>query len=209
MKNKKADIIEKWLREGKDDAENIVDLPWEVKKEQDENAIILVASHLRFPVPIVFRIDNYNTTIMVEIDYPTDSMEPTARMEIYRNLLKINTELPYIKTGLVGDDLYVILLGEVETARVDHDTLNNYMELLLSGLFRVASSLGLENDLIQITMENIVTVVDEKRKSGMKKEEVEEYLATKLNLPKDQVATIIDKIYKGASKDSGVGDSYF
>ncbi len=211
MKSKKADLIEKWLKEGTDDAKNIIDLPWNVQREEDKenDAIILVAKHLRFPMPIVFRIDDYNTTVMLEIDYATDSMDPKQRMEIYRNLLKINTELPYIKVGLIGDDLYVILVGEIETKIVDHDVLNNYMEIVVNGLYKVASSLGLEQDLIQLTMENIVSFVDEKRKSGMKKEEIENYLAKKLGMPKNEVSSIIDKIYKETAKMDNPGNSYF
>ena len=211
MKSNKADLIEKWLKEGTDDAKNIIDLPWNVQREEDKenDAIVLVAKHLRFPMPIVFRIDDYNTTVMLEIDYATDSMDPKQRMEIYRNLLKINTELPYIKVGLIGDDLYVILVGEIETKIVDHDVLNNYMEIVVNGLYKVASSLGLEEDLIQLTMENIVSFVDEKRKSGMKKEEIENYLAKKLGMPKNEVSSIIDKIYKETAKMDNPGNSYF
>ncbi len=211
MKSKKAEYIEKWLREGTDDAKSIIDLPWDVKREEDKenDVIVLVAKHLRFPMPIVFRVDDYNTTVMLEIDYATDSMEPKERMEIYRNLLKINTELPYIKVALVGDDLYVILIGEIETKMVDHDVLNSYVEVVLNGLYKVASSLGLENDLIQLTMENIVSFVDDKRESGMKKEEIENYLAKKLGMPKSEVTSIIDKIYKETAKSENPGDSYF
>ena len=211
MKSKKADLIEKWLKEGTDEAKNIIDLPWNVQRKEDKenDAIVLVAKHLRFPMPIVFRIDDYNTTVMLEIDYATDSMDPTQRMEIYRNLLKINTELPYIKVGLIGDDLYVLLIGEIETKIVDHDVLNNYMEIVLNGLYKVASSLGLEEDLIQLTMENIVSFVDEKRRSGMKKDEIENYLAKKLGMPKKEVSSIIDKIYKETAKMDNPGNSYF
>ncbi len=204
MKAGKAELIEKWLKEGSDDADNIIDLPWEVDKEVDkeDGSILMVAKHLRFPIPLLFRVDDYNTTIILQINYATDSLDSKERMEIYRNLLKINTEIPYVKVGLVGEDLYVVLVGEIETKAVDHDLLNDYMEVLMNGLYKVASSLNLEEDLLNITLENIVSFVDNKKKSGMKKSEIEEYLAKKLGMPKKQVSEIVNKIYEASGKEN-------
>ena len=210
MKTKKAELVEKWLKEGSDDAKNIIDLPWEVEKEIDkeDDSIVLVAKHLRFPMPIIFRIDDYNTTVIMQINYPTDSLDSRERMEIYRDLLKINTEIPYVKVGLIGDDLYIVILGEIETKAVDHDILNDYMEVLMNGLFKVAQSLGLEEDLLELTIENIVSFVDSKKKSGMKKSEIEDYLAKKLAMPKEQVADIVSKIFGEEDKKEDLGNLY-
>jgi len=205
MKCKKAELIEKWLKEGSDDAKSIVDLPWQVEKEtgEDESQITLVATHLRFPLPIIFRIDNYNTTIIIDLGYVTDSLDVRDRMEIYRNLLKANTQIPYAKTGLVGDDLDIVIFGEIETCRVEHDELNNRIEILLNGLFRVAKAIGLEEELIQLTIENISYFIQNKMNAGMKKEEIEDYLSKKLALPKENVDEIVDKVYKERKEDVG------
>ncbi len=210
MKTGKAELIEKWLKEGTDEAENIIDLPWDVEKEvnEEDGYILLLAKHLRFPIPLLFRIDDYNTTIAMQINYATDSLDTRERMEIYRNLLKINTEIPYVKVGLVGDDLYILLFGEVETKAVDHDLLNDYMEVLMNGLYKVATVLNLEEDLLNLTLENIVSFVDNKRKSGMKKNEIEEYLAKKLGMPKEQVSEIVNKIYEASDKREDLGNLY-
>lgn len=209
MKGSKSDLIEKWLKDGSDDAENIIDLPWDVEKEieKDSGAIILFAKHLRFPIPLIFRIDDYITTIAMQLNYPTDSLDTRERMEIYRNLLKINGEIPYAKVALVGEDLYIVLFAELETKSVDHDVLNDYMEVLMNALYKVATSLGLEEDLLNITLQNIVSFVNNKKKSGMKRSEIENYLAKKLGMPKDQVAEIVSQIFK-ESKNDDLGNLY-
>ncbi len=207
MKCKKAELIEKWLEEGDDNAESIIDLPWKVEKDvsEDESYITLVATHLRFPLPIIFRIDDYNTTVIIDLGYVTDSLDVRDRMEIYRNLLKINTEIPYAKAGIVGDDLDLIIFTELETSIVDHDKLNEYMEILLNALFRIARAIGLEEELVKLTLDNIAYFVRNKRNSGMKREEIEKYLAKKLALPRENVKDLIDKVYKDGKKDDDYG----
>ncbi len=205
MQHKKSDLIEKWLREGTDDAKNIIDLPWKVEKtvEQDDGAITLIATHLRFPLPIMFRIDEYNTTVIVNLGMATDSLDVRDRMEIYRNLLKVNTEIPFAKIGLVGDDLDIVIYAEIETRIVDHETLNDYMEVLINGLFRVANILGLEQELIQITIDNIVSFIDNKKTAGMSRSEIENYLVKKLAIPLESAKDLVNQVYQQQRESSG------
>ncbi|NPA74546.1 MAG: hypothetical protein GXO25_00495 [Euryarchaeota archaeon] len=210
MKNEKAELIEKWLREGSDDAKNIIDLPWKIEKtiDQESGAISLVATHLRFPLPIIFRVDDYNTTVIVNLGVGTDSMDVRDRMEIYRDLLRINTQIPYAKIGLVGDDLDVVIYEEIETCLVQHDILNNYMEILINGLFNVAKTLGLEQELVQLTIDNIVSFIENKKNAGMSREEIEKYLMKKLAIPFQSAKQLVDQVYKDSEKSSTPDDIY-
>jgi len=77
----------------------------------------------------------------------------------------------------------------------------------MNALYKVATSLGLEEDLLNITLQNIVSFVNNKKKSGMKRSEIENYLAKKLGMPKDQVAEIVSQIFK-ESKNDDLGNLY-
>ncbi len=209
MNSKKTDLIEKWLKEGTDDAKNVIGLQWKVeKKNVPGDGISLIATHLRFPLPLIFKVDDYNTTIILDLGVDTDSMDVRDRMEIYRNLLKINTQIPYAKIGLVGDDLKVVIYAEIETKVVEPDVLNDHMEVLINGLNRVANSLGLQQELIQLTMENITSFIENKKNSGMKKEEIENYLVKKLAIPEENVKELVERVYKKEEKDSEMGILY-
>ncbi len=210
MKNEKAELIEKWLREGSDDAKNIIDLPWKIEKSVDEEAgaISLVATHLRFPLPIIFRVDDYNTTVIVNLGVATDSMDVRDRMEIYRDLLRINTQIPYAKIGLIGNDLDVVIYEEIETCLVQHDILNNYMEILINGLFNVAKTLGLEQELVQLTIDNIVSFIENKKNAGMSREDIEKYLMKRLAIPIQSAKELVDQVYEQGSSGSSPDDIY-
>ncbi len=208
MKVIKADLIEKWLKKGDDSAKKIIDLPWKVTREEDEEGINLFASYPRFPFSLLFRIDNYNTVIVLDMQFPTDSMEVQERLNIYRKLLLLNSEIPYSKFSLVGDELDVVIVSEIETAKVDHDMLSDRMEAILNSAYRMAQVLNLEEELQKIMLENIVATVKDKIEKGAKKEDIMEYLMTKLKIPEDTAGKIIDEVEKQLKKAKDMGDMY-
>ena len=196
MKVAKTDLIEEWLKKGDDNAKKIIDLPWNVTRSEDENGINLFASYPRFPFTLLFRIDNYNTVIALDMKFPTDSLDVQERLDIYRKLLLLNGEIPYSKFSLVGDDLNVVIVSEIETPEVDHDMLGDRIEAILNSAYKMAQVLDLQEELQQIMLENIVATVKEKIEKGAQKEEIMEYLITKLKISPDVAQKIVDEVEK-------------
>ncbi len=208
MKVIKADLIEKWLKKGDDNAKRIIDLPWNVNRTEDENGINLTASYPRFPFTLIFRIDNYNTVIVLDMQFPTDSLDVQERLNIYRKLLLLNSEIPYSKFSLVGDELDVVIVSEIETTKVDHDMLSDRMEAILNSAYRMAQVLNLEEELQQIMLENIIATIKDKIEKGAKKDDIMEYLVTKLKIPSDTANKIIDEVEKQLKNAKDVGGMY-
>ena len=196
MKVAKADLIEKWLKKGSDDAKKIIDLPWNVTRSENENGINLFASYPRFPFTLLFRIDNYNTVVVLDMGFPTDSLDVQERLDIYRKLLLLNGEIPYSKFSLVGDDLNVVIVSEIETSKVDHDMLNDRIEAILNSAYKMAQALNLQEELQQIMLENIVATVKEKIEKGSNRKDVMEYLMTKLKISPEVAKKIVDEVEK-------------
>ena len=194
MKVAKADLIEEWLKNGSDDAKKIIDLPWNVTRSEEESGIDLSANYPRFPFTLLFRIDNYNTVIVLDMKMPTDSLELQDRLDIYRKLLLLNAEIPFSKFSLVSDDLDVVIVSEIETSKVDRDMLNDRMEAILNSAYKMAQALNLQEELQQIMLENIVATIKEKMEKGAKKEEVMDYLVTKLRISRDMAEKIVGEV---------------
>jgi len=194
MKVAKADLIEEWLKNGSDDAKKIIDLPWNVTRSEEESGIDLSANYPRFPFTLLFRIDNYNTVIVLDMKMPTDSLELQDRLDIYRKLLLLNAEIPFSKFSLVSDDLDVVIVSEIETSKVDRDMLNDRMEAILNSAYKMAQALNLQEELQQMMLENIVATIKEKMEKGAKKEEVMDYLVTKLRISRDMAEKIVGEV---------------
>ena len=196
MKVAKSDLIEEWLKKGDDNAKKIINLPWNVIRSEEENGINLFASYPRFPFTLLFRIDNYNTVIALDMKFPTDSLNVQDRLDIYRKLLLLNGEIPYSKFSLVGDDLNVVIVSEIETSKVDRDMLNDRMEAILNSAYKMAQALNLQEELQQVMLENIVATVKEKIEKGASKDNVMEYLITKLKISSDMAEKIVEEVEK-------------
>ena len=84
------DNITEWLRQGSDGADNLLDYPWDIEVQPVEgqtDRTLVTATHPKIPFNVEIVIGKHFANLVINPIIPTDAMDPTERMRIYKKLL--------------------------------------------------------------------------------------------------------------------------
>ncbi len=184
--------LKKWLVEGVPNAENLVDLPWEVEEQKDGS---LIAVYPRFPIRINVICDDEISVVrlFVSTSVSTIDLEVNDRLRIYHKLLKMNAA-PMTKFILYGDDDEIHIAVDLSTKTLGKREFNDSLALLLTSVNAVVQAFNLEEFMAQQMFSEIIRLVAKHVDEGWGREKLVQYLVERAGMSRDDAVKLVDQI---------------
>ncbi|MCD6301104.1 MAG: hypothetical protein J7L82_03435 [Staphylothermus sp.] len=194
--------ITSWLKQGKTDANKLIDFPWEVE-EKDNNTYVAV--HPMFPIKIFIGCDEDIGVVRLQaiLDVETISLDNNERLVLYHKLLKLNAS-PLTKFILVSDEDFPAIAVDLSTKTLGKDEFNDALALLLATVNASIKLLGLEEEYSSKLFMELINLVKKHIEEGWGREKLIDYLVKYAKLNREQAIEIVDSLLKGIDrKDTG------
>lgn len=185
--------LARWLKEGRPDADNLIDFPWEVEVLMKKHSIR--ALHPRFPIEINIVCSDESKSIraMVSTNIPTINLDNKERVMIYRKLLRLNT-LPIAKTLLYGDGDYIGVASDTSIYSLGKKEFNDILAFLLALLVTAAKEVGFEEELYRRVMEELARLVAKYFEKGWSREKLVRYLIETVGMSPSDAEEFLEAI---------------
>ncbi|AGB05239.1 hypothetical protein AciM339_1382 [Aciduliprofundum sp. MAR08-339] len=191
------DEIEKWLREGNDDAQDLVDLPWNVERENNT----LMAQHPKIPFILYVSEDDNFIRLRVYTGIETAVEDTKERLKIARALLLLNGSADYLKFALEGINEEVVLQIDLGKKYFNKGVFEDSIAAMVTGMYMMVRALDLEEEFQNQLFARLVGLVKERLSEGAKREDVVKFLINRVGLKKKDAEEIVDEIMKSMDKD--------
>ncbi len=192
--------IAKWLREGHDDADNLVDLPWNVKISENT----LNAEHPKVPFTLYVMEDQRFIRARVYTGIETAIMEMEDRLKIARTLLILNANVDLVKFVLSGLNEEVVLRVDIDKKVLTKDVFEDVLVALLTSLYGMVKALNLEKEFSMQIMERVKGMIRDKINSGAKRDDIIEFLVKRIGMNKNNAEEVVDEIMKRLKKEENI-----
>ncbi len=197
-----------WLRSGRDDAKDIVDLPWNVKEIGPHKYL---AEHPKMPFQLLLIFTEDFVRLVVPFGLETISLETADRMKVYRILLKLNDQINLMKFVLsdINDNVY--LRVDLDRKTLGKEEFNDALTSLLVGMLTGVSALGLEEEFQQELLDRIVGMILERLEKGASRDELMKFLTVKVGMTAEDAESLLDQVFKakGSIEDNESDVGYF
>ena len=209
--NEWTEMFSNWLKEGKEDSESLLDIPWdlEMKKVEGTENDLIVATHPKIPFNIEVVVSKHYANLVINPIVPTDALDVPERMRLYKKLLHLNTDLNLMKAGLVGYDDNPVIQVDLDLNSLSKQEFNDALTLLVVGAHNLIKILDLTKEMEEYMVNKYKAIVSEKLAAGESKEQILEFLTERAGLqPNDakafleQMIALLEKNGK-APKDEG------
>jgi len=177
-----TDKFIKWLKKGKEDAERLLDIPWDISVKQGPKENVITATHPKIPLPLKIYVSKYFANLYMDPGVPTDTMSVEERMRAYKKLLYMNADLNLMKTSLVGVEQRVVLMVDLDLVCLNRSEFNDALAALSLGVRRVIDAFGLEEELSIQMFDRAVEMVCEKIKSKESKADIVDFLVARVGM---------------------------
>ena len=180
-----------WLRSGRDDAEDIVDLPWEIKTIEPG---LYAAEHPKMPFTLLLSFGEGFLRLLVPLGLETFSLAKDEKLKVYHTLLKLNAEVNLMKFLLVGmnDDVYLAV--DLDLKSLSKEEFNDALSSLLFGLLSAVSALGLEEEFQASLMERVVSMIYERLQRGATRKQLLEFLTARVGMEREEAERLLDQV---------------
>lgn len=195
------DLVAKWLREGRDDAKMLVDLPWQVREREG----YLEASHPRFPFKVKILKRGEILTLIVDPGLVLYTLSREEKLLAFKRLLALNSEFSLVRASVAGDDDRVLVLADLEIKTLNKEVLNDFLNTLISSVVAVYHKLGRADELDDLFYKHILSIAEELMNRGMSEEDAVRYLTVKIALPRPVADSLIRDLVKRRRE---IGKSY-
>ena len=185
----------KWLKEGKEDAEKILGIPWDIQVKEGSKEDIITATHPKIPLPLKIYVSRYFANLYMDPGVPTDLMSVEERMRAYKKLLYMNADLNLMKTSLVGEEQRVVLMVDLDLVCLNKSEFNDALAALSLGVRRVIDAFDLEEELSQQMFDRAVEMVCEKIKAEESKENIIDFLVDRVGMNEEYTDEFMKNIY--------------
>nr|WP_240921696.1 DNA-binding protein [Thermococcus sp. 21S9] len=179
------------MRSGKDDANDIVDLPWEVKQLEPD---LYVAEHPKMPFTLLLSFGDGFIRLLAPMGLETFSMTKDEKLKVYHALLKLNADVNLMKFILMGmnDDVYLAV--DLDTSNLGKAEFNDALSALLVGLLSAVSALHLEEEFEALLKERVLAMVYERLRKGASREELLNFLISRVGMPKNEALALLAEV---------------
>ncbi|RLF86254.1 DNA-binding protein [Thermococci archaeon] len=192
----------KWLKEGYDNARDIVDLPWKVTKKAEG---VYLAEYPKIPFVLNVVIDEGFVHLIVPLGIETVALELPERLKVYHTLLMLNNRLNLIKFCIAGMNEEITLRVDLDRKTLGKGEFNDALTSLLIGLNQVITALGLEEEFARAVFERITMMVLERLEKGAKKEEILKFLVAKVGMDPKDAEEFLKRIIENTMPKEDVG----
>ena len=183
-----------WLKGGKEEADKVLDFPWDIEVTEGEEEDVLTATHPKIPFPMVIHITKQYANLFMDTGVPTDTIDVEDRMRIYKKLLYINMNLNLMKTGLVGEEQRVVLVVDLDLASLNKKEFNDAVTALTFGSQHVIDALGLTNELSNLMLDRTAKMVSDKVGDGQSKDDILQFLIHRVGMDKEYAEEFMKKV---------------
>lgn len=187
----KEKVIE-WLSDGKENAKNLVDLPW--KLSEDPYHLIMENENVPFAFLLGFHPDTIHITVRTGIE--TAVMDSMVRLNTYRTLLILNQRIDISKFMLFGMNEEVISRVDLAVERLTKSELNLGLNILLSSLYMMVRALKLEEQFNKQVAVRMHMMIEDMVGQGKSKEEIKVFLTDKVGINKDEAEKIVNEVLR-------------
>lgn len=195
------DVLE-WLKAGRDDAEDIVDLPWSVKQIGGAH---YVAEHPKMPFVLNVLLSGDFVRLVVPTGIETATLPLDERIKIYRILLLLNERINLLKFSLSGMNEEVTLCVDLDRKSLGKGEFNDALTALLVGLNEMVDALGISEEFQKAVFERIAAMIIDRLSKGATHDEIITFLVMKVGLSKgdaEELLTEIERSLKGSSDEN-------
>lgn len=192
-----TEVISTWLKEGHDDAKNLLDYPWDVVVNKLEGGIereVIVASHPKIPFNIEVVVSKHFTNLVINPLVPTDAIDAEERMRLYKKLLHLNTDLNLMKSGLVGYDDQPVIQVDLDLGAMSKQEFNDALTLLIVGAQNLIMLLGLQEKVQEFMLQRFKQMVALKLAEGEEESDILDFLTTRGGLEEDMAKEIFNHV---------------
>ena len=197
-----TEAILEWLRTGRDEAEDIVDLPWEIKKV-GENQYIAEHPKIPFLLNVIFA-DGF-IRLAVPSGIETIAMRLEERLKTYHTLLVLNERMNLLKFTLSGMNDEIILRVDLDEKSLGKEEFNDALTALLVGMNVLMDSLGLTEEFQEAIFERLSMMIIERLQKGMSEAEIMDFLVKKVGMTKEEAKALLKEIKKAMSGEDERG----
>jgi len=187
-----------WLKAGNDDAEDIVDLPWNVKQVGENH---YVAEHPKIPFSLnVLFMDGF-VRLAVPSGIETIAMRLEEKVKTYHTLLVLNERMNLLKFTLSGMNDEITLRVDLDEKSLGKDEFNDALTALLVGMNVLVDSLGLTQEFQEMVFERLALMVIERLQSGASEKEIIDFLTKKVGMKREEAEALLTDIKKAVKED--------
>jgi hypothetical protein len=195
--------FKQWLEQGEEGAEKLLEYPWDVEVKQIEGDTpkdLIIASHPKIPFNIEVVVGTHFANLVINPVIPTDAMDSTERMRIYKKLLHLNTDLNLMKAGLIGYDDNPVIQVDLDLESLNEDEFNDALTLVIVGAHNMIKILGLADEMQEFMLQRYKALVAQKVQDGETKDKIMDFLVNRGGLDKGSAQTIVDLTMKEMTK---------
>ncbi len=191
------DDIEKWLKEGSEDAQDLVDLPWNV--ERDNNT--LVAQHPKIPFILNVIEDENFIRLRVYTGIETAVEDIKERLRITRALMILNGGVDYLKFALEGINEEVVLQVDIGKKYFNKDIFEDSIASILTGMYMMVKALDMEEEFRDELFARLVGMVKDRLSDGASRDDLIKFLTNRVGLNKKDAEQVVDEIMKSMKEN--------
>ncbi|NJE01989.1 DNA-binding protein [Thermococcus sp. JdF3] len=199
MDDIETQILE-WLRTGREDAADIVDLPWDVKAVDES---VYVAEHPKMPFTLVVMFSDGFVHLVIPTSLETYGMNDEDRLYVYHTLLELNDRIYMMKFSLGRPNDVVNIRVDLDKKTLGKEEFNDALTALAIGLLSGVEALGLEEEFVERVFDRILYMLLERVEKGYTYEQLMEFLTVKVGLDEAEARGLLDSVLEVTREKSG------
>jgi hypothetical protein len=191
--------FKQWLEEGEEGAEKILQYPWDVEVKEIEGDTpkdLIIASHPKIPFNVEVVVGKHFANLVINPIIPTDAMDATERMRIYKKLLHLNTDLNLMKAGLIGYDDNPVIQVDLDLESLNELEFNDALTLVIVGAHNMIKILGLAEEMQEFMLQRFKAIVAQKVEDGENTDSILDFLINRGGLDQGSAQAIVDLTIK-------------
>ncbi|WP_048163896.1 hypothetical protein [Palaeococcus pacificus] len=193
-----------WLVQGTDDAKDIVDLPWNLKRVKEN---YYVAEHPKMPFLLNIVFSDTFVHLIVSTGIETASLDSKERLKMYRVLLLLNEKINLMKFTLSGINEEIIIRVDLDRNSLGKAEFNDALTALLIGLNEMVAALNLEEEFQETVFERIALMILDRLSKGASEGDIITFLVEKVGLDRKEAEMLLEEVIKSKS-ETGVSMDY-
>ncbi|MEM2899649.1 MAG: hypothetical protein QXT63_02550 [Thermoplasmata archaeon] len=181
--------VRRWLEEGNENSDMIIDSKLSVRL-QNNNPRLMLIRNPKVPFDIGIQIDDNVTSVVLYTSIETATLDNHIRLKIFRDMLIRNDEANFSKFFLAGRNDNIAVRCDLSSKYTQKEELNTALESIINSGRWIMMQLGVKGNAP--TEEDIAAFVTEEIKRGTSEAEIEKKLIEE-GISKEAVSAILKK----------------
>ncbi|WP_297477240.1 DNA-binding protein [Thermococcus sp.] len=190
-------VIE-WLKSGREDAADIVNLPWEVKQVEEN---LYIAEHPKMPFTLILRFTPDFVILEAPTTLETAELPEETKVALYDTLLELNNAVYMMKFTLIEPNKTVATRADLSLSALGKDEFNDALTAMTVGLLAGVMAIGVEEEFMKNVLARIIETLREKIRKGYTYEQLMEFLTERVGISAADAKQVLDEVLKSMSDE--------